>query len=548
METLNVLHLEDSETDALLVRKSLERGGLKCNIRVVSTLDEYTQALHNVPVDAVLADNAIPGISALKALEVARSQRQEMPLIYVSGTMDESVALKVLEAGATGFVPKTQLDRLTPLLRSSVLPMHHEEEIPPALGEAALHLLLTATRDLSQARSFHEIVYIVKRAARRLTGADGAAVILREGSQVFYADEDAISPLWKGRHFPLAEDIGGWTMLHKKPTVIADVSRDDRISMDLYRPTFVKSLLIVPVDRDNPVAAIANYWGSERKHKPTVEEQRLLQTLADSTAVALENVGQIVERNSRQADATLRIQQLNAELENLTSAVAHDLHVPLHGLRSLCVLVEQEHGQRMGAELRHYFGRISESTDGLMRRIEHLMELAKIARIDLSFQEVNLSSLAQSSLKELLATEPNREVQAEVEKNLKVRGDITLLRLALSHMIQNAWKFTSRKDKARIEFKQLPMPADGQRHFIVRDNGVGFAAEEAQRLFTPFFRLHADYPGIGLGLAIVRRIMARHGGTVWMEGLPELGAAIHFTLPDHPEQETPGERAQPKSG
>jgi signal transduction histidine kinase len=545
MDTLNVIHLEDSETDALLVRKSLERGGLKCNIRVVTTLDEYSKALHDTPVDAVLADNGIPGLSPLKVLELARSQRQEIPLIYVSGAMDESVALKVLEAGATGFVPKTQLDRLTTMLRSSVMPMHHEEEMPLALGEAALQMLLTATRDLSLARSLHEIIYIVKRAARRLTGADGAAIILREGTQVFYADEDAIRPLWKGRHFSLNDDIAGWTMLNKTPTIITDVARDDRISLDIYRPTFVKSLLMVPVDRDNPVAALANYWSAEREHKPSAEEQRLLQMLADSTAVAIESVRQGVERNCLLADTTLQLQQLNTELENLTTAVVRDLHVPLHGLRSLCALVEEEQGGRMNADLRRYFDRIKESTDGLMRHIEHLMELAKIARVELSIQEVNLSALAQASLKELQLTEPNRPIQFDLEKGLKVQGDITLLRLALGHMIQNAWKFTSRKDKARIEFKSLPSQAKGQRHFIVRDNGVGFAAEDAGQLFTPFFRLHADYPGVGLGLAVVRRIMARHGGTVWMEGLPELGAAIHFTLPDQPLQVPPGERAQP---
>lgn len=543
MDTLNVIHLEDSETDALLVRKSLERGGLKCNIRVVSTLDEYSKALHNTPVDAVLADNGIPGISPLKVLEVARAQRQEIPLIYVSGAMDESVALKVLKAGATGFVPKTQLDRLTTMLRSSVLPMHHEEEMPLAIGEAALQMLLTATRDLSLARSLHEIIYIVKRAARRLTGADGAAIILREGTQVFYADEDAISPLWKGRHFPLNEDIAGWTMLNKKATIITDVTRDDRISLDVYRPTFVKSLLVVPVDRDNPVAALANYWSADREHKPSAEEQRLLQMLADSTAVAIESVRQAVDRNCRLADATLQLQQTNAELENFMTAVVRDLHVPLHGLRSLCALVEEEQGERMNTELRGYFDRISESTDGLMRHIEHLMELAKIARVELSIQEVNLSALALASLKELQLTDPNRPIQFDLEKGLKVQGDITLLRLALGHMIQNAWKFTSRKEKARIEFKSLPSQAEGQRHFIVRDNGVGFAAEEAAQLFTPFFRLHADYPGVGLGLAVVRRIMARHGGTVWMEGLPELGAAIHFTLPEQPFEVAPGDRA-----
>jgi len=535
METLNVLHLEDSETDALLVRRSLEKGGLKCNIRVVSTLTDYRQALNDTSVDAVLADSAIPGISPLQVLEVARDRRRELPLIYVSGSMDERVAVKALEAGATGFVAKMHLERLPALLRSSTAPWH-QAETPTGSGGGGtpMQLLLTAACDLAGARSLHEILFVVKRAARRLTGSDGVAVILREGEKVFYAEEDAVRPLWKGRHFPIDDDIAGWSMLQKKTVVIPDVTRDDRVAVEMYGPTFVHSLLIVPVGRENPLAAIASYWSEEHRQDLKPEAKRLLETLAELTASAMDTVTQLARRDRQLAADGQQIQQLNTELEDFTQAVASDLQAPLHSLRGFCVTLEIEQGERMTPEIRKHFAQIMQASDGLLRHTENLVELAALSRTDLSMQEVNLSNLVQAGLSELQRGDPKRQVQVEIEKGLKVRGDVTLLRRALGQLLQNAWTFTERRDRARIEFSSVASPVEGQRHFVVRDNGSGFAGKDAARLFAPFFRAHADRGGAGLGLAIVRRIVALHGGTVWAEGLPELGAAFHFTLPETP--------------
>lgn len=148
--------------------------------------------------------------------------------------------------------------------------------------------LVAAIQRLSLARSIEDIQEIVRSAARRLTGADGATFVLREGEHCYYADEDAISPLWKGQRFPLSACISGWAMLNRQPAVIEDIYSDERIPHDAYRPTFVQSLAMVPIRTLAPVGAIGNYWA--RRHQPSAQEIELLQGLADSTAVAMENV------------------------------------------------------------------------------------------------------------------------------------------------------------------------------------------------------------------------------------------------------------------
>ncbi len=167
--------------------------------------------------------------------------------------------------------------------------------------------LVQAVQDLSHASSISEVQAIVRTAARELVGADGATFVLRDGDQCFYADEDAIAPLWKGQRLPLEVCISGWAMIHREGVVIPDIYQDPRIPQDAYRLTFVKSLVMVPVRRRDPVGAIGTYWAQERQ--ATDRELALLQALADSTALAIENVRHVqeLELRRRQDQETLRL-------------------------------------------------------------------------------------------------------------------------------------------------------------------------------------------------------------------------------------------------
>jgi GAF domain-containing protein len=157
--------------------------------------------------------------------------------------------------------------------------------------------LIEVVQDLAHAKDLSAVMNIIRAAARDLTGADGATFVLRDGDECYYAEENAISPLWKGRRFPLSTCISGWVMLNSQTAVIEDIYADPRIPFDAYRPTFVKSLVMVPIRRSAPLGAIGNYWAQSRK--PTEQEVALLQALADSASMSFENASLYTQLQER---------------------------------------------------------------------------------------------------------------------------------------------------------------------------------------------------------------------------------------------------------
>lgn len=197
--------------------------------------------------------------------------------------------------------------------------------------------LVSVVQELSQAKSNEQVRDIVKHAARELMEAEGATFVLRDNGQCYYVDEDAISPLWKGSRFPLEACISGWAMLNKDQAVIPDIYRDDRIPHDAYRPTFVKSLLMTPIRKADPIGAIGVYWANHRE--ATFEERVLMQALADSTSVALESIALFAELEERVAERTKLLDEANARLLELSLT---DELTKVHNRRGFYALAEHE--------------------------------------------------------------------------------------------------------------------------------------------------------------------------------------------------------------
>lgn len=216
-------------------------------------------------------------------------------------------------------------------MKSSLDPISIIEDSGLAEAEVShlnqrLQRLIQVIQQLAVARDLDTIMATVRTGARHLIGADGATFVLRDGDQCYYADEDAIAPLWKGGRFPLSACISGWVMLNQQSVVIEDIYADDRIPADAYRPTFVKSLAMVPIRTRDPVGAIGNYWAT--RHTPTPEELDLLQTLADTAAIALDNLHLYEEQERRIQERTAQLQRAldcEALLKRITDNVRDSL-------------------------------------------------------------------------------------------------------------------------------------------------------------------------------------------------------------------------------
>lgn len=388
--------------------------------------------------------------------------------------------------------------------------------------------LIATVQELSLVRTLPAIQAVVRTAARALAGADGATFVLRDGDKCHYADEDAISPLWKGQRFPMETCISGWVMLNAQPAVIPDIYADPRIPADAYRPTFVKSLVMVPIRAQSPIGAIGTYWATHREG--SAAEVEVLQALAQTTAVAMENVAVFTELEQRVARRTQQLESLNHEMEAFSSAVAHDLRAPLRAIGGFTSFLEAELGAAATDKARRHLACIQQATQQMRALIEDLLQMAKAAQQEMRRAEVDLAQLAREIADRLQREQPGRPVEWIIPDRLPVQGDRGLLVVVLENLLSNAWKYTGRTASARIEVGS-ERNTDGTTNFFVRDNGAGFNAAKAEKLFSPFTRLHTaeEFPGTGVGLSTVQRIVHRHGGRIWAAAAVGEGATFRFT-------------------
>jgi signal transduction histidine kinase len=223
------------------------------------------------------------------------------------------------------------------------------------------------------------------------------------------------------------------------------------------------------------------------------------------------------------------LERSNRELEAFSYSVSHDLRAPLRAIDGFGEILAQEHAAQLDEPGRAHLERIRAATQRMTALIEDLLELARIARVPLRRDPVDLSAIARAHVAELRRAEPARDVAVEIAPDLVADGDHRLLAVVLANLLDNAWKFTRKRPAARIWFGRDP---DDPARFVVGDDGAGFDMAYAQRLFTPFQRLHAasEFEGTGVGLATVQRIIARHGGTIEAEAEVGRGARFRFTI------------------
>ena len=300
------------------------------------------------------------------------------------------------------------------------------------------------------------------------------------------------------------------------------------------------SVALIPLRAGEQILGLL-HLADHQKGRLTPESIRFFEGLGGSIGVALRHKqaeAEIRELNAeleaRVSSRTAQLEATNKELEAFSYSVSHDLRAPLRAIDGFSAMVLEDGAARLAEEDVEHLRRVREAAQRMAALIDDLLSLSRVGRQDMQLVTVDVSAMAEEVLAELHAAEPGRTVECLVAPGLHSEADAVLLRVVLANLLGNAWKFTSRHETARIEVGEI----DGQeRAFFIRDDGAGFDVRYAKNLFGVFQRLHSpqEFEGVGIGLATVQRLVARHGGRVWAESEVEQGATFFFTLPGVPD-------------
>jgi hypothetical protein len=381
-----------------------------------------------------------------------------------------------------------------------------------------LQELVNAVKSLSSAHSMEEIQKVASSAARALLRCDGAELLLREG--------DSYRSI--GEPFPLENWISSAALAKEQIAVVSDLGADPRVPKDLPKDIFIKSFVVVSVNPDDPLAVLVYHW--RREYVPVAKEIQLLQTLADAAAQAIQNIQLVdnLEKNVRLRTAEL--ETAVKELESFSYSVSHDLRAPLRAIDGYVQILLEDFSGELDAEGTRVCNVISASARKMGRLIDDLLAFSRSGKASIGLYPIDMGPMANSIFHEITSEGLRDRIEFNVEKLPAALGDPSLIKQVWANLISNAIKFSSKKDhpSIAIRFERI----DGETVYSISDNGAGFDMEYADKLFGVFQRLHSqgEFEGTGIGLAIVQRIIQRHGGRIWARAEPEKGAAFYFTL------------------
>jgi|GEM_PF-1683990 len=417
-----------------------------------------------------------------------------------------------------------------------------EEDVRRAMERLlSLHEMDTA---ILEARSLEHIARTALKHLRRLIPCRRAGVVLidmvSQKAEILSYDADSATSIRPGTTFSTEGGILIEGLRKGEMGIIEDIDsiRNPHPVYVQLRAEGIRSGLYLPLTAHGEIIGLLSIeWDKPRSFSPTDMEIEIGREVASHLAVALYNARLFdeVQRHAdlleqRVAERTAQLEAANRELEAFSYSVSHDLRAPLRGMDGFSKALLEDYSDSLDEQGRDYLNRVRAASRRMARLIDDILELSRVARFEMRAEEVDLSGLAGETAEELKRGDLKRDVEFVIQPGLATVGDPRLLAIVLGNLLDNAYKFTGEKPKAAIEFGAEER--EGKRVYYVRDNGVGFDMSYSEKLFDAFQRLHTEdeFPGTGIGLATVRRIIYRHGGEVWAESEVGEGAVFYFTL------------------
>lgn len=355
-----------------------------------------------------------------------------------------------------------------------------------------------------------------------IEGMSEGALIVTEAGDIFYANHSFARMLGAPLEEVIGTPLARWVAGEDRPACAALLARDEaRASRQAEAHLIGRGGQRVPVHLSAnamPEEGMPLHFGVIATD---LTEQR-------SSADAIRELNASLER--KVAERTAELQATNRELESFSYSVSHDLQAPLRVIDGFSAALQEDYGDKLDAQGKDGLARVRAAAQRMGRLIDDLLRLARLAKAPVTLLPLDVGALAREIARTLKEEAPARQVRWEIEEGLRVHADRGLFEIALKNLIANAWKFTARTAQPVIRVGALE--EKGVRTLFVADNGAGFDMAHAERLFAPFQRLHGaeEFPGTGIGLALVQRIVHRHGGRVWAEARPGEGATFFFTL------------------
>lgn len=561
----HILLVEDSQVEAELLRRTVSEAGYR--VTVTHNGEEALKVVLATPPDLVMSDIRMPrmdGYTLCRAIK-RDATLNRIPVILLSVLSEPDDIIEAINAGADSYTTKpftesSLLGRIKSLLSSSVRAPHQPGDPLEVEYRGKMYRIATDPQQmLNLLLSVYENTLVQNR---ELIAVQAQLCLLNETLEEKVrertAELQASEARFRGTFEQAAVGIalvapdGRLLRVNQRLCEIVACSMEEILALTSMQ-------LTEPADREATLTGMRQLLsGQTESHR---HEKRLLRKNGDRVWVHqtlslvyqadghpdyfIAVIADISERKAAQ-DAVIRLnaelehrvamrtaelQHANAELENFASAVSHDLRTPLRALTAFSSMLQRDCSERLKDNARNYVDQIQQNTQRMGDLIEGLLTLARNTRGEMRYDSVELSSLARKILDELTSSHRERQVDVDIEPGVVAQGDARMLEALMANLLGNAWKYTLHTEKPVIRFYSKP----GRKgiSYCVTDNGAGFDMAYAERLFQPFQRLHRqeEFPGLGIGLATVKRIVERHGGEIQASAKVGEGAAFCFTLP-----------------